>query len=120
MSDNLEREVKDLSPEEKRALLARLLKEKANQTKTEYPLAYGQRALWFVHQLAPRSAAYHIASTSRVRSLVDIDAFQRALQHLVDRHATLRTTYEQRDDQLIQVIHAHQDVYFEQVDASGW
>jgi amino acid adenylation domain-containing protein len=120
MSDNLEREVKDLTPEEKRALLARLLKEKASQTKTEYPLAYGQRALWFVHQLAPQSAAYHIASTSRVRSLVDTDAFQRALQHLVGRHATLRTTYEQRDDQLIQVIHAHQEVYFEQIDASEW
>ena len=33
MSDKIERGIKDLSPEEKRALLAQLLKEKASQTK---------------------------------------------------------------------------------------
>ncbi len=118
----LPREIKDLSPEEKRALLAQLLRNKASQTQTksEYALAYGQRALWFIHQLAPESSAYHIASTSRVRSLIDIDAFKRALQYLLDRHPALRTTYEQRDDQLVQVIHAHEDVAFEQIDASAW
>ena len=25
-----------------------------------YPLSYGQRALWFIHQLMPESPAYHI------------------------------------------------------------
>lgn len=120
MSYKVERGIKDLSPEEKRALLAQLLKEKASQTKSDHSLSYGQRALWFIHQLAPESSAYHVASSSRVKSLVNVDALERALQYLVDRHPTLRTTYEQRDDQLIQLINAHHDLSFEQVDASAW
>ena len=46
-----------LSAEEKRALLARLLKQKAQESKEETPLSHGQRALWFLYRLAPESAA---------------------------------------------------------------
>ena len=76
MSDNLNREVKDFSSDEKRALLAQLLKEKANQSKKEYPLSYGQRALWFIHQLDPDSSAYLIGSTSRIISSVNATALR--------------------------------------------
>lgn len=113
-------QIAGLSPEEKRQLLAQLLREKANQATTTFPLTYGQRALWFIHQLAPESSAYHIAFTARVRSKVDITALKRTFQHLVNRHPALRTIYQQREGDLVQVVNAYQDVAFEQFDASSY
>ena len=37
--------------------------------RSESPLAHGQQAMWFLHQLAPESGAYNVVFTARVRSL---------------------------------------------------
>ena len=50
----------DLSPAEKRTLLAEKLQKKASQSVSFYPLSHGQRALWFLYRLAPESAAYNV------------------------------------------------------------
>ena len=59
----------------------------------ETPLSYGQRALWFLHELAPESAAYNIAAAARIHSTLDVAAFEQALQKLIVRHPALRTTF---------------------------
>ncbi len=56
-------------------------------------LSHGQRALWFLHQLAPAGSAYNIAAAARVLSPIEPAALERAAQALVDRHAALRTTF---------------------------
>lgn len=61
--------------------------------RSEYPLSYGQRALWFLQQLAPASAAYHIAVAVRVHGELDVAALQAAFQAIADRHPALRTTF---------------------------
>ena len=81
-----------LSPDEKRRLLAKLLKAKKADARAGL-LSYGQRALWLLHRLDPHSAAYNVPWTWRVRSDVDVVALRRAFQSLVDRHRILRTTY---------------------------
>jgi amino acid adenylation domain-containing protein len=57
------------------------------------PLSHSQTALWFLHQQAPQSTAHHIPISVRVSSQLDLMALRRALQGLIDRHDTLRTTY---------------------------
>jgi hypothetical protein len=85
-----------------------------------YPLSYGQRALWFLHQLAPKSAAYNVASAARVRSPLDVAALRRACQALVDRHPMLRTTFLVVDGEPMQQVHEPIVAAFEQVDAGSW
>jgi hypothetical protein len=46
----------DLTPNQKKALLARLLRERANQSPTTFPLSYGRRSLWADQQVAPSVA----------------------------------------------------------------
>jgi natural product biosynthesis luciferase-like monooxygenase protein len=87
---------------------------------SEHPLSYGQRALWFLHQLAPESAAYNVFFAMRVLSDLNIPALRRAFQTLIDRHPSLRTTYFTRDGQPAQLIHAHKDVHFEVFDTATW
>ena len=86
----------------------------------EYPLSYGQRSLWFLHQLAPESPAYNIAAAVRLRADLDIPALQRTFQKLVDRHPALRTTFIAPDGEPRQWVHEFREVYFYKEDASAW
>jgi amino acid adenylation domain-containing protein len=94
-----------LSCTEKRMLLAELLREKAKQEAT-FPLSYGQRGLWFLSQLDQERAAYNVFFPARIRSRVDVPAFRRALQTLMARHPSLRTTFEQHDGEPRQRVHS--------------
>lgn len=95
----------DLSPEQKRELLTRLLMAKAQNAASEHELSYGQRSMWFVHRLAPDSAAYTVAYAGRIGGDLDVAALGRAAQALVDRHPMLRTTYTERDGQPVGLVH---------------
>src|SRR5256714_12567403 len=86
----------------------------------EYPLSYGQRGLWFLHNLAPESAAYNIARAVRVRAALDVAALRRALSALVERHATLRTTFAASRGRPVQRGHERFELGFRQEDARHW
>src|SRR6185436_9094806 len=85
-----------------------------------HPLSWNQRSLWFLHRLAPESAAYHIAGAARVEGGADPERLRRALQDLMDRHAILRTTYGEGPEGPVQRIAPHQEVAFVCADASAW
>jgi natural product biosynthesis luciferase-like monooxygenase protein len=87
---------------------------------SEHPLSYGQRALWFLHRLAPESAAYNVFFAMRVLSDLNVPVLRRAFQTLIDRHPALRTTYLTTDGRPVQVVHEYKEVYFEVTDASDW
>jgi natural product biosynthesis luciferase-like monooxygenase protein/amino acid adenylation domain-containing protein len=87
----------------------------------EHQLSYGQRALWFLHQLAPNSSAYNIARAVRIRSRLNVAALKRAFQILVDRHASLRTTFKVvPGGEPIQEVHEQVEVCFEESNALSW
>ncbi|TSC24491.1 MupA/Atu3671 family FMN-dependent luciferase-like monooxygenase [Corallococcus sp. Z5C101001] len=108
-----------LSADEKRSFLERLLRQEASRTRATHPLSYNQKSLWFVHQLAPKSAAYNVAFSARIHSAVDVTALRRTLQALVDRHPALRTSLPVRDGEPLQEVAGHREAHFEHVNASG-
>ena len=91
-----------------------------NETVTEYPLSYGQQALYFLHQLAPESPAYNIANALRICGELDISALHRAFQSLVERHRILGTTFPNVDGHPIQRVHKQVEVCWQQEDAATW
>src|SRR5215208_1732668 len=117
MSDT---KIDHLSLEEKRALLAELLRRKSGKSYSARPLSEGQRALWFLHQLSPDGSAYHITIALRIRSGLNVSAFRRALQSLVDRHPSMRTTFASSDGKPIQRVHQHLTLRIDEIDASTW
>ncbi len=112
-----------LSLTEKRMLLAELLREKAKQD-TVFPLSHGQRGLWFLAQLDRDSAAYNIFFPARIRSRIDVPAFRRALETLIARHPSLRTTFEHQDGEPRQRVHSSladgAAIRLEVHDAASW
>ena len=120
-------DISGLSAEEKRVLLSRLLMEQAAVSASVHRLSYGQRSLWFLHQLAPGSPAYTITYAGRISGDLDVSALERAAQALVDRHAILRTTYTVRDGQPLQLVHpqwpvriARHDLGTDDVELDEW
>ena len=76
--------------------------------------------MWFLHQFNPESAAYNVIFVARVRSPLDLAALRNALQVVSDRHSSLRTTFEDRRGQLLQVVQRHVEVAFLEIDAGDW
>ncbi|HVG32647.1 MAG TPA: MupA/Atu3671 family FMN-dependent luciferase-like monooxygenase, partial [Pyrinomonadaceae bacterium] len=91
------------------------------EDKSEHPLSKGQRALWFMHQLAADGASYNTVELAvTVRGELDVAALGRAFQALSDRHASLRTIYTVRDGNPVQVVLTSQRADFKVLDASRW
>jgi len=89
-------------------------------TPGDHPLTVGQRALWYLQQLAPASAAYGVHAAIRIESALDHGALRRAAQALVDRHHSLRTTFHSHGGEPFQRIHPTTPVDLSEVDASAW
>ncbi|MCU7258533.1 condensation domain-containing protein, partial [Pseudomonas aeruginosa] len=49
-------------------------------------LSYAQQRQWFLWQLEPDSAAYHIPAALRLRGELDVEALKRSFAALVERH----------------------------------
>src|ERR1700719_2799998 len=113
---NASQRIADLSPEERRALLAKLLRKEASESQSFQPLSYNQQGIWFLYQLAPESAVYNVNFAARIASDLNVPALRRALQTLVDRHPSLRTTFPARSGKPVQQVQDHLKVHFEEVD----
>jgi hypothetical protein len=116
---NASQRIADLSPAEKRALLAKLLRKEASESPPFQPLSYNQQGIWFLYQLAPESMVYNVNFAARIHSNVDIPALRRAFQALVDRHPALRTTFSVLSGKPAQQVHQELGVHFVETDASG-
>ena len=85
-----------------------------------HPLSHGQKALWFLWQLAPLSSAYNQVFTTRICDHVNVKNFRLAFGELLERHPSLRSTFPKLGEEPIQQVHQGEEVDFQQVDASAW
>ncbi|MQU57095.1 amino acid adenylation domain-containing protein [Pseudomonas helleri] len=56
-------------------------------------LSYSQQRMWFLWHMEPDSPAYNVGGMARLTGLLDVERFEAALQALLLRHETLRTTF---------------------------
>jgi len=59
----------------------------------DLPLSFAQQRLWFIDQMDPGSATYHLASAVRLSGSLDIAALERVFTEVVRRHEALRTSF---------------------------
>ncbi len=102
---------------ERRALLAKLLKEKGLQPRAERtiprradagpaPLSFAQEAVWFLDQLDPDQALHNVPCAVRLTGELDADALERSLGEIARRHEALRTTFRAVDGRPFQEVRA--------------
>ncbi|MEG1082781.1 MAG: condensation domain-containing protein, partial [Pseudomonas sp.] len=80
--------------------------------------SYAQERQWFLWQLDPTSAAYHIPMALRLRGQLDTAILQQCFDTLVRRHESLRTTLRVEAEHARQWINPPAPVRIEQVQVS--
>ena len=119
----------NLRPDEKRELLARLLKarevehlkkrvERSSDRSIpddgpqlqqiardrDLQLSFGQERVWFLEQLQPESVFYNVLDLFTFHGQLNVELLRRSIEAVVNRHEVLRTTYPSIDGQPFQKI----------------
>lgn len=81
-------------------------------------LSFAQERLWFLDQLVPGNVAYNNSAAWRLKGEINIIALKKSFQNLIDRHETLRTTFELKGDRPVQKIHSDVSLSFKEIDLS--
>ncbi|HLF24980.1 MAG TPA: amino acid adenylation domain-containing protein [Anaerolineae bacterium] len=113
----LEQQLVDLTPEQRRLVELWLRQEQAKAAKTHRanviprrwateptPLSFAQQRMWFLNRLEPESSAYHLLIAVRLTGRLHLPTLARSLDEIVRRHEVLRTTFPEVEGQSIQVI----------------
>jgi amino acid adenylation domain-containing protein len=111
----------ELTPEQRRLIAQRLKSRKAEGADApapavaegaggEYPLSFAQHRLWMLEQLQPGGTAYNMPAALRVRTPLDPEHVRRAINEIVRRHGALRTRFEQRGPDAVQVVEPYRPV----------
>src|SRR5579859_7680463 len=94
----------NLSPEEKRALLAEILQKKRSRPRYFFPLSFAQQRLWFLDQMEQGNAFYNVPAVLQLVGSLDIQALEQSINEIVRRHEVLRTEFPSMDGQPVQVV----------------
>jgi amino acid adenylation domain-containing protein len=97
--------------------------ESAEQTGEDYVFeaaaSFAQQRLWFLDQLEPGSSVYNINFALELSGALNESALQTALDILVARHESLRTTFEKPEQQPLQVIAESASILLDSIDVSN-
>src|SRR5215211_5492166 len=124
---NFAQRIARLSPR-KQELLGRLLEQEQldfsrvvitpRNPSASVPLSYAQQRLWFLDQLEPNSTVYNIPDSRYFNGPLNLEALERTLSEIVQRHESLRTTFQTMDGEPVQVIAEAQTQKLEVIDLS--
>ncbi len=67
-------------------------------------LSFSQERMWFIHQLAPESTAYNMASGLHIQGALNTLMVEQAFNKIIERHAILRTTFDVVEGLPVQII----------------
>lgn len=126
---DLSQRIANLPPEKRALLEARLLREKGEGVPVPAiarragggpaPLSFAQQRLWFLDQLDPGKPYYNLPLALRLTGELDVPALTRALDAIVSRHESLRTTFSTKDGEPAQVIGPPRRLALERRDISS-
>ena len=83
-------------------------------------LSSAEQRLWFFDQLQPNHPYYNMPVAVRLKGPLNVPALRRALEHLAQRHETLRTCYPANFGRPVRKVLTTADVPFEQIDLSRY
>ncbi|MDO8969710.1 MAG: condensation domain-containing protein [Saprospiraceae bacterium] len=70
----------------------------------KFPASAIQKQFWFISQMQPENAAYHIVEAFRIKGKLDLFALEKSINEIISRHEIFRTCFSFDDGELIQNI----------------
>ena len=68
------------------------------------PASPVQERFWLLSQIERNNAAFHMPAMVRISGPLDVPALERSFQAVIERHETLRTTFEEIDKEVVQIV----------------
>lgn len=68
------------------------------------PASVAQERFWLLSRLSPGNPAFHMPASVRLSGPLDVAALEQSFQILINRHETLRTTFDELNGELVQII----------------
>ena len=78
--------------------------ETTSQPALTLPLSFGQQRLWFLEQIDAAGEAYHMPAFCALRGRLQVPALAVAIGGILHRHEVLRTAYQGRGEDAVQVV----------------
>jgi len=71
---------------------------------TPAPLSYSQQRLWFLDQLDPGSYSYNLFAAYQLKGNLNVEALEQSFNEIIRRHEVLRTVFQLKNGNPIQVV----------------
>jgi len=68
------------------------------------PASPVQERFWLLSQIERSNAAFHMPAIVRISGPLDVPALEKSFQAVIQRHETLRTTFEEIDKEVVQIV----------------
>ncbi len=68
------------------------------------PASPVQERFWLLSQIERSNAAFHMPAMVRISGPLDVPALEKSFQAVIERHETLRTTFEEIDKEVVQIV----------------
>ena len=85
----------------------------------DLPLSFAQERLWVLDQMEPNNPLYNISRSLRLRGELQVAGLESALNEIVRRHESQRTTFAVKEGHPVQQIAPHLVIPLEVQDISG-
>ncbi|TAE58569.1 MAG: non-ribosomal peptide synthetase, partial [Nostocales cyanobacterium] len=121
MSDLIKR-LENLSPEKRELVLQKLKKQQKTpilqplSKDNPLPLSFAQQRLWFINQLEGENCVYNVPFFWQINGILNINALEKSLLEISQRHEILRTSFDVVDDLPTQIIHTQPTLKIEVID----
>jgi amino acid adenylation domain-containing protein len=121
MSDLLKR-LENLSPEKRELVLQKLKKQqqtpllKPVSREKPLPVSFAQQRLWFIDQLEGENGVYNVPFFWQISGILNINALEKAILEIIQRHEILRTSFSIVNESPIQIIHTQPELKIEILD----
>ena len=78
---------------------------KASVANFVVPMSFAQQRLWFLDQMAPGNPFYNIPLAIPMNGIIDIGVMEAAIDEIIRRHESLRTSFQIVDGEPSQLVH---------------
>lgn len=77
------------------------------------PLSSAQQRMWFAFRQAPEDPSYNIQIALKIRGNLSVSSLKTAVESLIKRHESLRTSFSEQSGSIVQIIHEPYQPVFE-------
>lgn len=83
----------------------------SRHSKEPAPLSHAQQRMWFLHQMEGSSEVYNVPMAFHLIGNLDLGAFQRSINRVISRHEILRTSIQEINGEVYQVVSPKLDLH---------